>query len=486
LLNATVGLQRLFARRQSTPRRTTPTVARSDVYARYDSLPNYDSARTNEALSRYASATTARLATTARPATTVRRSTARRQFAAPRLRVARPRLGHEALLPFAVILIVVVATAASAIPGVTQPAVGGPNGDGVAPRIGINALTGAGSVPNDGSGPTDAGSAGVNGVAYKSGARGMDRDVLGGPGGANPSAAALRGPFLPDGTLVKPVAVNTAVADGSGLLKKYTVRRGETLTGIAHRFGVSVKTIWWANNLNTKNPFHAGMTLTIPPVDGVVVKAAEGDTLDSVAAQYEVDPQAIYALNGLQDTVLVAGQTLILPGAVGTSIPTTTVTKPKPPVSHPSSGGGSGGNDGGVGTPSVRPPDSYSGGKFTFPVVGGNHYISQYFHGGHFAIDIAADYGTKVVAGGAGVVIFAGWKTNGGGYQVWIAHGSDLYTTYNHMSAITVGIGESVSRGQQVGRIGQTGNATGPHLHFEVWRGPVWDGGTRVNPLLYL
>jgi murein DD-endopeptidase MepM/ murein hydrolase activator NlpD len=54
------------------------------------------------------------------------------------------------------------------------------------------------------------------------------------------------------------------------------------------------------------------------------------------------------------------------------------------------------------------------------------------------------------------------------------------------MSGVSVGRGQAVDRGQQVGRIGQSGYATGPHLHLEVWKGPVWNGGSRVNPLGYL
>ena len=113
-------------------------------------------------------------------------------------------------------------------------------------------------------------------------------------------------------------------------------------------------------------------------------------------------------------------------------------------------------------------------------------YISQYYHYGHYGLDIAADRGTRVMAAAGGTVIFAGWKNNGGGYQVWLAHGSGLYTTYNHMMSVAVGRGQHVGRGQQVGRVGMTGNATGPHLHFEVCRGMIWDGGVRVNPLNYL
>jgi murein DD-endopeptidase MepM/ murein hydrolase activator NlpD len=119
-----------------------------------------------------------------------------------------------------------------------------------------------------------------------------------------------------------------------------------------------------------------------------------------------------------------------------------------------------------------------------WPVAGG--HISQYYHYGHYGLDIAADYGTAVYAAASGRVTFAGWRSNGGGYQVWISHGGGIYTTYNHMSSVSVSRGQSVGRGQRVGRIGQSGWATGPHLHFEVWIGPIWDGGHRVNPLKYL
>ena len=290
----------------------------------------------------------------------------------------------------------------------------------------------------------------------------------------------IDGPFSADGTLVKPVSVDTTVADGAELLKSYRVKSGDTLTGIASKFHVSMMTVWWANHLKNKDDLKIGQTLTIPPVNGVVVTVRTSDTLDRLAARYKVEATDIVEVNQLTDSVLVVGQTLTIPGARSAQIaepkpaakPKTKTTSTTHTSTH-SSGGGS-----------TRPPAAYSGGKFAWPVAGG--YISQYFHYGHYAIDIAADQGTRVMAAAGGTVTFAGWKNNGGGYQVWIAHGSGLYTTYNHMSSISVGRGQHVGRGQQVGRVGMTGNATGPHLHFEVWRGPIWDGGTRVNPLIYL
>ena len=284
-----------------------------------------------------------------------------------------------------------------------------------------------------------------------------------------------QGPFLNDGTLVMPVAVDTTVADGSALLKSYKVKSGDTLTGIAHRFGVSMMSIWWANQITSKDELHIGQTLVIPPVSGVVVTVDAGMTLDSLAKRFGTPSDEIMSYNGLTDPNLVIGQKLIIPAAIGKAIPT-----PKP-TKAPAVATGGGGGGGAIHTP----PQTYGGGAFAWPVPGG--YISQYFHYGHPAIDIAAPYGSRIVSAAAGTVIFAGWKDDMGGYQVWVSHGSGLYTAYYHMSAITVNVGEHVGRGEQIGRVGMSGVATGPHCHFEVWRGYPWQGSSyRVNPLAYL
>ena len=294
----------------------------------------------------------------------------------------------------------------------------------------------------------------------------------------DPVVAPIQGPFLDDGTLLMPVAVDTTVADGSAKLTPYKVKSGDTLTGIAHHFGVSMMSVWWANSLTSKDKLHVGQTLMIPPVSGLVITVAATDTLDSIAARTGATGDEILAYNDLTDPNLVIGQKLIIPGAIGKAIKE---PAPTPPATHTSGGGGSSGGGG-----TYHPPSStYSGGTFAWPVPGG--YISQYFHYSHPALDIAAPYGSRIVAAAPGTVIFAGWKSNGGGYQVWVSHGSNLYTGYYHMSSISVGIGEHVGRGSQVGRVGQSGAATGPHCHFEVWRGYPWENSSyRVNPLGYL
>lgn len=86
----------------------------------------------------------------------------------------------------------------------------------------------------------------------------------------------------------------------------------------------------------------------------------------------------------------------------------------------------------------------------------------------HWGQDFAAAEGTRIYSADAGVVRAAGWHPWGGGNRVEVDHGNGLVTTYNHMKAAAVKTGDSVESGQVVGVVGQTGSATGPHLHFET------------------
>ena len=285
--------------------------------------------------------------------------------------------------------------------------------------------------------------------------------------------AAAPTDYVDDGTLYKPVAVDTTVQSASSLMRTYTVKTGDTLTGIASRYGVSMMTLWWANKITSKDALHVGQTLVIPPVSGLIYTVQVGDTLDSVAAANKVDPTDIMEANNLTDMNLIVGQVLVLPGAKGDPIATPQPTK------RPSSGGSSGSSGSGS-TP------KYTGGKWGWPVVGGGNYISQYFHYGHMGIDIAASYGAPVVAALSGTVEYAGWASTGCGYTVILSIGSNMYQMYCHSSAVLVHVGQTVSKGQQIARIGATGDATGPHCHFAVSIGyPFHSGSYFVNPLRY-
>jgi murein DD-endopeptidase MepM/ murein hydrolase activator NlpD len=88
--------------------------------------------------------------------------------------------------------------------------------------------------------------------------------------------------------------------------------------------------------------------------------------------------------------------------------------------------------------------------------------------------------GAPIVAGASGKVSFVGWQ-NGYGQLIVIDHGGGLTTRYGHLSHIDVKLGQTLSRGEFIGRVGSTGRSTGPHLHYEV---RINDQA--VNPLQYL
>ena len=98
----------------------------------------------------------------------------------------------------------------------------------------------------------------------------------------------------------------------------------------------------------------------------------------------------------------------------------------------------------------------------------------------HRGVDIGVAIGTPVRPMLNGRVRFAG-TMSGYGQVIWVDHGEDVLTVYAHLSEIAVEAGQEVSRGTVIGRTGQSGNTSGPHLHLEVWR---W--GREVDPVQML
>ncbi len=128
--------------------------------------------------------------------------------------------------------------------------------------------------------------------------------------------------------------------------------------------------------------------------------------------------------------------------------------------------------------------DGVSTGSMLWPVPI-CHNMSRGWKSGHYAIDICngpvSVKNQPFVAADGGTVIFAGWNSGGYGYLVQIQHANGLQTYYAHCSSLNVVTGQKVTRGQVLGRIGNTGYSFGYHLHFEVRK-----NGKRVNPLNYV
>jgi murein DD-endopeptidase MepM/ murein hydrolase activator NlpD len=283
--------------------------------------------------------------------------------------------------------------------------------------------------------------------------------------GDGPAAQDFSDLYLGDGSIPNTLQNPGVGTDAKALMKTYTVRGGDTLAAIARRYQLATSTVYWANKGQLASPasIRVGQKLLIPPMDGLLVTVGAKTTLAALAKKYYITPQDIIDANNLPDTTLTLGSTLIIPGATGGNMPAPPKTKAQ--LAYRSPGG-------------------------WFWPVGGKNYISQYFWSGHRAIDIAAKKGTPVYAAISGTVIFVGNRGfNGGGNVIWVEEGPRLYTTYNHLSGWLVHVGQVIYTGQHIGSVGMTGDATGPHLHFEVWLGRPWANNvatTAVNPCIYL
>lgn len=246
---------------------------------------------------------------------------------------------------------------------------------------------------------------------------------------------------------------------------EYEVKPGDTVSTIAEKFGISVDTIRWQNNLPSRDSIKIGQVLQILPVTGVSHKVNKGDTVYSIAKKYDVDPQAIvnYPFNAFvndETFELAIGQVLIVPEGVRPEevqwAPVARVRQVTP-------------NAGTV----------VASGSFVWPAQGS---ITQYFAWYHKALDIANRAAPPILAADAGTVVVAGWVDNYGyGNRIVIDHGNGFRTLYGHLSKIYVNVGQTVNRGDAIGQMGSTGRSTGTHLHFEVFQ-----NGVNINPLSVL
>ena len=266
--------------------------------------------------------------------------------------------------------------------------------------------------------------------------------------------AALTGRSCPDSVYVEG-------SSGNGSISLYVVREGDTLSEIAEMFGVSANTVLWANDLKSATDIHPGDSLVILPVTGIRHKVGAGDTLASLAKEYGGDAGEIASYNGIdEDSELSVGSSVIIPhGEVHLA------AAAKPAARAGSSAGLKQG--GGLSAVASKGSGTAMPGFFGNPVPGA--IVTQGVHGWN-GIDLGAAAGTPVYAAASGTVIVSrasGWNGGYGNYVV-IDHGNGAQTLYSHLSTVSASVGSTIGKGELVGTVGKTGEATGYHLHFEV------------------
>lgn len=269
-------------------------------------------------------------------------------------------------------------------------------------------------------------------------------------------------------------------------VEKYVVQAGDTVFGIAEKYGLQPETILWGNRETLNDDSHnlfPDQELNILPVDGIYHQWSAGESLQKVAEFYGVDPQTIIEYPGNKIDVytfdintpsIEPGTWLIIPGGTrefvnwGPPI----ITRGDPAVARTYGPGYCGQvYDGAVGA-----------GAFIWPTT--EHFVSGYDYSpatNHRGIDIAGSLGNPVFAIDTGVVVYSGWSNFGYGNLVVLDHGNGWQSLYAHLNNIYVSCGQSIFQGASIGAVGTTGNSSGPHLHFEI----IYNGA-KVNPWDYV
>ena len=235
------------------------------------------------------------------------------------------------------------------------------------------------------------------------------------------------------------------------MYRNYEIEPGDTITSIAAKFDLDPNYITW-NNPNLENPsrLSPGVQVIIPYVPGIVHAVEFEETLTDIARRYDAETQDIldFAANDLPDpNLLVANKFIFVP--YGRIVP-----RPAPSIRP--------------GAATVPPPQT---GEWLWPLGIAGTLTSRWVPWHPLGIDIALPTGNEVLASKGGVVIFAGgdpWV--GYGYHIKVEHEGGWESTYAHLREIPEGMtnGTVVNQGDFLAYSGSTGNSTGPHLHFET------------------
>jgi murein DD-endopeptidase MepM/ murein hydrolase activator NlpD len=256
---------------------------------------------------------------------------------------------------------------------------------------------------------------------------------------------------------------------------KYTVLEGDTVFGIAEKFGLDPETVLWGNYyvlLDDPHGLKPGQELNILPVNGTYHEWQQGEGLNGISEYYGVKPEDIinYPSNNLDIATvgdfsnpnIAPGMWLIVPGGrrefVSWSAPLG-VTRENPAYARV------------LGPGACDPISGGAVGFGTFVWPTNDHYLSGFDYtpaANHWGIDLAGNEGEGVYATDAGVVVYAGWNNYGYGNMILIDHGGGFQSLYAHLSGLNVGCGQSIGQGDVIGAIGNTGNSSGSHLHFEI------------------
>lgn len=270
-------------------------------------------------------------------------------------------------------------------------------------------------------------------------------------------------------------------------ISTYVVQDGDTVFGIAEKFGLKPQTILWGNYntlLDDPHSLKPGQELTILPVDGVYWEWLGGIPFGEWAKFYGVNAADIieYPGNNIDPTTvgdyenanIKAGTWLIIPNGkrdfVSWSAPLG-VTRENPASARVLGAGACDPVSGGA----------VGYGSFIYPT--NKHYLSGFDWSpqtNHNGLDFAGNTGEAVYASDAGVIVYAGWNDYGYGNMIMVDHGNGFQSLYAHLSALNVGCGQSVGQGEVIGAVGSTGRSSGAHLHFEIM------AGVKVNPWDYL